>query len=663
MDQTLSKLVEELTTSGEPQLSPEKMKELKKICKSSEEQLRRAYHLLMAQLSREHAEVRLSAFQVIDQLFARSHQFRVLVVSNFQEFLELTLGTDHEQPLPPPREAAQRLRQAAARAVQGWHGKYGAAYKKLALGYHFLRHSKKVDFEDVSARTLAERKREEEKQKRLDRIYRERCERAVRDMEETSEEIRGCLTEVESCFRLLVPLDLAEGPGAALPTVAFGASEGGAPCLAGAVRPGDEEPCCSKSLLACARPPSPPPWTAGDSGEEDEEDEEDEDRHEDSDGDEEGFVRRHGLGSHKYTLDVELSSDGLRVHEDEDNHAIIQSARDALKLIRNKFLPAVRSWVQLFTRAGIRGGHLEAAINLKAELETALRRSGELDIEPEEGRRGEMGPAVGDKDEDEDEDDDFIEVPEKEGYEACVPEHLQPECGLERDPAARGSQARKRMRRDEEAQDPTCAAAQLHALHGRLPPPPSPRCPSEHRFWKPSEAHVEVDNANVSEMLRSRYITFAGKFEPVRHRCRAPRPDGRLCERQDRLKCPFHGKIVPRDDAGRPLRPEDRAWEQRRLQQQQQAGRPEWQDPEFMRDVEAATGVDLGSSGPSGRGRGKRRRRRGLTDLKQQADTARARIAKKVFAKAAVQRVVTAMNQMDRKKHEKFANQFNYALN
>lgn len=30
--------------------------------------------------------------------------------------------------------------------------------------------------------------------------------------------------------------------------------------------------------------------------------------------------------------------------------------------------------------------------------------------------------------------------------------------------------------------------------------------------------------------------------------------------------------------------------------------------------------------------------------------------------RAAVQRVVTAMNQMDQKKHEKFANQFNYAL-
>lgn len=114
------------------------------VSRSSEEQLGHAYHLLMAQLSQEHAEIRLSAFQVLDQLFARSHQFRTLVVSNFQEFLELTLGTDHERPLPPPREVAQRLRQATTQAIRGWNEKYGAAYKKLALGFHFLKHSKQV---------------------------------------------------------------------------------------------------------------------------------------------------------------------------------------------------------------------------------------------------------------------------------------------------------------------------------------------------------------------------------------------------------------------------------------------------------------------------------------------------------------------------------------
>ena len=114
------------------------------VPRSSEEQLGHTYHLLMAQLSQEHAEVRLSAFQVLDQLFARSHHFRMLVVSNFQEFLELTLGTDHERPLPPPREVAQKLRRAATRAVRGWNEKYGTAYKKLALGFHFLTHNKQV---------------------------------------------------------------------------------------------------------------------------------------------------------------------------------------------------------------------------------------------------------------------------------------------------------------------------------------------------------------------------------------------------------------------------------------------------------------------------------------------------------------------------------------
>lgn len=118
------------------------------------------------------------------------------------------------------------------------------------------------------------------------------------------------------------------------------------------------------------------------------------------------------------------------MREDEDNCAVIHSARDALKLIRNKFLPAVCSWVQvralpvwecwasrvpqafrgcprgkgrapaclcdvpprwqLFTRAGVHGGHLEGAIDLKAELETALRRSQELDIEPEGVHRREV---------------------------------------------------------------------------------------------------------------------------------------------------------------------------------------------------------------------------------------------------------------------------------
>lgn len=70
------------------------------------------------------------------------------------------------------------------------------------------------------------------------------------------------------------------------------------------------------------------------------------------------------------------------------------------------------------------------------------------------------------------------------------------------------------------------------------------RSDSQHRFWKPSEVEEEVDSAHVSEMLHSRHITFAGKFEPVQHQCRALKPNGRLCERQDRLKVRLVGKAI-----------------------------------------------------------------------------------------------------------------------
>lgn len=62
------------------------------------------------------------------------------------------------------------------------------------------------------------------------------------------------------------------------------------------------------------------------------------------------------------------------------------------------------------------------------------------------------------------------------------------------------------------------------------------RFSSQHRFWAPNEMEEEVENKEVTEMLKTRCIPFAGKFEPVKHKCRAPMPFGGLCERQDRFK-------------------------------------------------------------------------------------------------------------------------------
>ncbi|NWR41937.1 UVSSA protein, partial [Regulus satrapa] len=739
MEQRLAELVEELTTSGEPRLEPGRMKELKKICKSSEEHIEHAFHLLVSRLREEHAEMRFSAFQVVLELFARSHRFRTLLIASFQEFLELTVGIDHEQPLPPPREVAQKLRRAAIEAVQEWHQRFGEAYKQLSLGYHFLRENKKVDFQDVHARTEAERKREEEKQKRLENIYKEKVKRTEKEMEEMSQEIADTLTEMENCFQLLMPdpfhfgvndIELGAGRQAA-PACPLSSREEVKPSSLGCMD--EEQPCCSKDILPVSQC-----VTADGNREVDEKLEQELDGGtcsdtedsgpalDDDDDDYQTFVRNHGLISHKYTLDLEISTADIKVQENEDNTAIINSVMDAHKLLRNKFLPSVQSWIQLLTRAGINDDRLRCAIELKSKLETAMKKYKEMNISFQ-ARKRKVVKASEDDDDDEDE-DEFVEVPEKEGYEPHIPDHLRKEYGLEpqsppKAPVAKASSgaaqlsSRTRLQRNEDELDPTCAAATLKLLRDKLPKPPSPRASesatsetanledpdskrrkleerakaplmpfgldlhywgedqpsagkilkftSEHRFWAPSEVEEEVENKEITEMLKTRYITFAGKFEPVKHKCRAPMPGGTLCERQDRIKCPFHGKIIPRDDSGIPVNAEDRAREEK-MKFEKQVAQPEWRDPEFMREVEAATGLDLGSSKSNGKGqkkKGKKKKYPNLTDLKQQANTSRSRLEKKVFNKGAMKRVVKAMNRVDQRKHEKFANQFNYALN
>ncbi|OPJ70802.1 UV-stimulated scaffold protein A isoform B [Patagioenas fasciata monilis] len=399
MDQRLAELVEELTTSGEPRLEPGRMKELKKICKCSEEHISHAYHLLLTRLNEEHAEMRFSAFQIMQELFARSHQFRTLVISNFQEFLELTVGIDHEQPLPPPKEVAQKLRKAVIKSVQEWHEKYGEAYKQLSLGYHFLKQNKKVDFQDVHARTMAERRREEEKQKRLDNIYKEKAKRAEKEMEEMSQEIANTLTEMENCFQLLMPdpFDFTMNDTELEPNGQMSAhKDRPAPPSSSQVEAhqscfgcmDDEQPCCSKDVLSasqCVR--------TDENKNLDEKQETPEQKESDGgtclevqsgvpapiDDDYQTFVRNHGLISHKYTLDLEISTD-IKVHENEDNTAVINNVTDAHKLLRNKFWPSVQSWIQLFTRAGINDDRLRCAIDLKNKLETAMKKYKDMNI-------------------------------------------------------------------------------------------------------------------------------------------------------------------------------------------------------------------------------------------------------------------------------------------
>ena len=155
--------LEDLTHSGRPSLDQKLLKQVKGICKcayslvhtcdnlwsclynhrQSDSYVRMAYETLMQHLAKDHAEIRLSSFQAMNELFRRSHLFRELLTSDFQRFVLLSCGSS-DDPLPSPSTAAARLKEESVLAIRQWVEIFGEGYPKLKIGYNFLKHTKKV---------------------------------------------------------------------------------------------------------------------------------------------------------------------------------------------------------------------------------------------------------------------------------------------------------------------------------------------------------------------------------------------------------------------------------------------------------------------------------------------------------------------------------------
>ncbi|XP_016087953.1 UV-stimulated scaffold protein A-like [Sinocyclocheilus grahami] len=629
----------------------------------------------MTQLNQEHAEIRLSAFQMVNEIFSRSHHFRGLLITNFQEFLELTVETDTEQPLPPPKEVVRKLRTLAIQAVQSWHATYGEAYKKLSLGYHFLKQIKKVFI--------------------WMRLF---CDYKI------TTEIEETLTEMNNCIKLLATDDLN----------LFNEEAAVAKTSAGAENISDQ-PCCSKYLSNEQN--GKMTEKTNDEGQPDKcSDESDTEEVPDED----AFLRSTGLMSYRYQLELNVSTD-LKLRGTEENEAVVNTVRNLHRLITTRHLPLVQSWIQVFTKVGVEEELMRRATELKKSLEYALRKHECLHIDyKNRERRVTASPLVRTPEllvcRNNLQDLPRLDETPSTSTSGAIAKPSKP---VVKHPVPLVSSSLSRLKRKmyDEEQDPTRAAATLRVLKHRIHSTPSTsmsggstevavcssdqgdinkdkasvktlvvrfgvdlyswgeeqptagkiiKKASQHQFWVPHEVEEEVENEELSEM-KSRYITFAGKFKPVEHKCKAPMPNESLCERQDRVKCPFHGRIIPRDELGRHVSPEDAL----RLEKEKRKGeeeQPDWRDPELMREIEAATGEDLGSSKTYGKGKngnkGKSKKKYpNLTDLKQNASTSRSRLEKKVFNKRSMRRVTEVMNKMDKRKHEKFSNQFNYALN
>jgi hypothetical protein len=118
--------------------------------------------------------------------------------------------------------------------------------------------------------------------------------------------------------------------------------------------------------------------------------------------------------------------------------------------------------------------------------------------------------------------------------------------------------------------------------------------------------------------------TFINELPAIKWKCRAALGNGKVCERMDRFKCPFHGRIIARNDQGQAVD------ERIRIQEEQHTKKrsiPEWQDPGMLEDIRLATGIDLRMNEK----KKKKKKESGLTELGIEENSVRKRLEKKLL--------------------------------
>ena len=411
----LGEIISNLTTSGDPSLDAEKLKKLKAICKKADVYLKHVYHLVLTQLKKNHAEVRLSSLQIISELFLRSHMFRELLLTDFQLFLELTVETDHKQPLPPPKSAAKILKEKALQAVDSWYHKFGPHYKKLDLGYSYLKRVKKVEFNVVTARTEVERRQSEERARRRNVLINGQIIQVEQEMSEMIGEMELCATEIENCFKLLLPhpddYDLQCGDETGhdtceLEKVGFKSDDATESSAADEVHSSDNknlQPDGSTSPMLVDQVETELGRSEVN----------------------EQLLSNHGLGTRSYLLSIKVDTSGPKVKETIDNSILLKTVQEMHKEMTHKHLPMINKWLSVLSKGEGTQQKIEHLIDLKRTLEAASDKFHELKITPMTDTRRER------KDDDEDNTDDFVEVAEKEGLELIIPPDKRAEYGLE----------------------------------------------------------------------------------------------------------------------------------------------------------------------------------------------------------------------------------------
>ncbi|XP_022182418.1 UV-stimulated scaffold protein A-like isoform X2 [Myzus persicae] len=609
-----AQLVERLTSTGENDVDCKLFDEIENICKKSSIYIDRVHALLFHQLKEKHSQIRLSALRICNRLFKKFEHFRKLIIIEISVLLKLTVNTDAGRTLPPPKKFAADLEVYSIRCIKEWNDEFGKDFKdEFNFVFKYLSKYKKIDFESMTVQSVTNARLLEDREQRQRRLNDEKLKKIESEINELEPEITIASKTLESGLELLIPT----------PEEFF-------------------IPEAEEDILPTSNPSEP---SLTDSGRKI--------VSEIESGDENERCRETGIiDPAAHTVTVTLRPDfRKRVKKSEDNLAIIESVNEQVKLISDKYLPKIKKWLQDIAKIS-NGELLKRTIELKRRLTDLAVRENKITYYED--------------DNDCSSDSDMEEVLPQSSADHLLAQCLaKPDNNIRNDGSDRADSAKVSGRDDN--RNSVVAVPKLpfdidlyHWEDEQLSAPRIlPTNPDGHRFWT-SSSIMDTDCDGIvlpggSESLRTRVIEFTGKFERVDRQCRAPLPSGRLCPREDRFKCPFHGRIVLRDELGRVVDPENKII----LEKEKKQNVPDWQDPQLLRDIKLQTGVDL--TMPKKGSRKNRKQSSNLTNLKKELDTPRARLEKKVFKKSSVKKVAKILDGMDQRKfRDKFGDQFNY---
>eukprot|EP00127_Corallochytrium_limacisporum_P007531 Clim_evm53s253 gene=Clim_evmTU53s253 len=165
----ISNLISEIVETNKDVTDTAQLKRLKKLVKNNDRNVEIVYDCFQDHLKENDSSVRLRCVELCNYMFTRSHVWRVKLTDDFQSFIDLCVGLDQNSKRPGPAAESEKLLTETLKAIREWDGRFGFAYKKLHLGYKFLKDSRKVDFARLELTSDAD-----VRQRNIDRAEEER---------------------------------------------------------------------------------------------------------------------------------------------------------------------------------------------------------------------------------------------------------------------------------------------------------------------------------------------------------------------------------------------------------------------------------------------------------------------------------------------------------